>query len=237
MAFGPANLGVVTESSSVAATLTLDLGVGGPFAFSGNIVGNLALRLNAGTQILTGTNSYTGNTTVSGGTLEIVQPTLAAGSTVIISNGAILQLDFSVTNAISALVLNGVNQPAGVYNSSTSPTFITGPGSLLVSPVATNPTNITAVVNGNQYVLSWPASHKGWRLQGQTNSVNVGLSNNWATVPGSTTTNQISVPINPANGSVVGTVPRMGKAEVSARLAARIAQRIARAAQTTEAEA
>jgi len=198
---GPANLGVVTNSGA-AATLTLDLGVGGPFSFSGNIAGNVALRLNAGTQILTGTNSYTGNTTVSGGTLEIIQPTLAAGSTVLIASGAILQLDFISTNQISALVLNGVNQPAGVYNSTTSPTFITGPGSLLVSAIATNPTNITAVVNGNQYTLSWPPSHKGWRLEGQTNSLSVGLNNNWATVPGSTATNQISVPINPANGSV-----------------------------------
>jgi autotransporter-associated beta strand protein len=198
---GPANLGIVTNSGA-AATLTLDLGVGGPFAFSGNIVGNLALRLNSGTQILTGTNSYTGNTTVSGGTLELVQPTLAPGSTVSIASGAVLQLDFTATNQISALVLNGVNQPAGVYSATTSPTFITGPGSLLVSAIATNPTNLTAVVNGNQYTLSWPASHKGWRLQGQTNSLSVGLNNNWATVPGSTATNQITVPINPAHGSV-----------------------------------
>jgi autotransporter-associated beta strand protein len=198
---GPANLGVVTNSGA-PATLTLDLGAGGPFSFSGNLVGNLALRLNSGTQILAGTNSYTGNTIVSGGTLELVLPTLAASSTVIISNSAILQLDFTATNQVSALVLNGVNQPAGVYNSTTSSPFITGPGSLLVSAIATNPTNITAVVNGNQYTLSWPASHKGWRLQAQTNSLSVGLSDNWATVPGSTTTNQISVPINPANGSV-----------------------------------
>jgi autotransporter-associated beta strand protein len=198
---GPANLGVVTNSGA-AATLTLDLGAGGPFSFSGNIAGNLALGLNSGTQILTGMNSYTGNTTINGGTLEITQPTLAANSTVTIASGAILQLDFGVTNTISALVLNGVNQPGGVYNTTTSPSFITGPGSLLVSAVATNPTNITAVVNGNQYVLSWPASHKGWTLQAQTNSLNVGISSNWATVPDSTATNQISVPINPANGSV-----------------------------------
>jgi autotransporter-associated beta strand protein len=197
----PANLGVVTNSGA-AATLTLDLGGGGPFSFSGNVVGNLAIRLTAGMQVLAGTNSYTGSTTVGGGTLEIVLPTLAAGSSVSIASGATLQLDFGSTNQVAALVLNGVNQPAGVYNSTTSPAFISGSGSLLVSPIATNPITINAVVNGNQYTLSWPSDHIGWRLQAQTNSVSVGLSTNWATVLGSTTTNQISIPINTANGCV-----------------------------------
>ena len=197
----PANLGIVTNSGAATKTLTLDL-AGNAYSFSGNLAGNLALILNSGTQILAGTNSYSGNTTINGGTLEISQPTLAAVSTVTVASGAVLQLDFAVTNKVSGLVLNGVNQPAGVYNNASSPLYLSGPGSLLVSSVATTPTNITAVVNGNQYTLSWPASHIGWQLQAQTNSLNVGLSSNWSPVPGSTTTNQISVPINPANGSV-----------------------------------
>jgi hypothetical protein len=100
------------------------------------------------------------------------------------------------------LVLNGVSQPAGVYNSTTSPSYLAGAGSLRVQTIATNPTNVTAVVNGNQYQLNWPATHTGWRLEAQTNSLSVGLSSNWATVPGSTATNQMFIPINPANGSV-----------------------------------
>jgi autotransporter-associated beta strand protein len=199
---GPANLGIITNSGGTISTLTLDLGVGGPFSFGGNLVGKLALTLNSGTQVLAGTNAYAGNTTVNGGILEIAQPTLAASSTVTVAGGAVLQLDFAVTNKVFGLVLNGVNQPAGVYNSTTSSPFLAGPGSLLVSPVATNPTNITAVVVGNQYQLSWPASHTGWSLQAQTNNLSTGLSGNWVTVPGSASVNQINVPINPANGSV-----------------------------------
>lgn len=197
----PANLGIVTNSSSTLRTLTLDLGAAA-YSFSGNLAGNLALTLNSGTQTLTGTNSYTGNTTVNGGLLQLTVASLVPSTTVIVTNGAILQMDFVETNQVAGLVLNGVSQPAGVYSSTTSPTFLAGSGSLLVQSVATNPTNITALVSGNQYNLSWPASHTGWRLQAQTNNLNVGLSSNWATVPGSTTTNQISVPINPANGSV-----------------------------------
>jgi autotransporter-associated beta strand protein len=197
----PANLGVVTNSSATPRTLTLDLGAGS-YSFSGSIAGNLGLTLSSGTQTLTGTNAYSGNTTVNGGVLQLAVASLANSATVLVTNGAILQLDFAETNQIAGLVLNGVSQPAGVYNSTTSPTFLAGPGSLKVQSVASNPTNITAVVSGNQYNLSWPVSHTGWRLQAQTNSLNVGLSSNWATVGGSTATNQISVPINPANGSV-----------------------------------
>jgi autotransporter-associated beta strand protein len=72
----------------------------------------------------------------------------------------------------------------------------------VITTVATNPTNITfASTNGN-LTLSWPADHTGWTLQVQTNSINVGLGTNWVAVSGSATTNIVTVPINPAHGSV-----------------------------------
>ena len=72
----------------------------------------------------------------------------------------------------------------------------------VVSDVATNPTNITAVVSGGNLNLSWPAGHTGWRLEVQTNTLSVGVANNWFTWPNSTNVNAVSVPINPANPSV-----------------------------------
>lgn len=68
--------------------------------------------------------------------------------------------------------------------------------------VNTNPTNIVASVSGGNLTLSWPADHTGWSLQAQTNSLSTGLSNNWVTIPGSTTTNQVTIPLNSLNGSV-----------------------------------
>lgn len=197
----PANLALVTNSSATPATLTLDLG-GSVHSFSGNVVGNLGVTLNSGSQSLLGANAYTGNTAVNGGVLQIAQPLLAEGSTIYVTNGAVLQLDFPLTNTVSGLVLNGVAQPSGVYNSATSSPFLAGTGSLLVVSVPTTPTNITAVVVGGQYQLSWPASHIGWRLEAQTNTLGAGLSGNWATVPGSAAVNQITIPMDPANGSV-----------------------------------
>lgn len=68
--------------------------------------------------------------------------------------------------------------------------------------VNTNPTNIVTSVSGNQLTLSWPADHTGWELQAQTNGLGAGLGANWVPVTGSTTVNQLVVPMNPANGTV-----------------------------------
>jgi len=50
--------------------------------------------------------------------------------------------------------------------------------------------------------LSWGLDRMGYRLLMQTNNLNLGLStnpNDWGTVPGSTTTNQLSLPISQTN--------------------------------------
>jgi hypothetical protein len=70
------------------------------------------------------------------------------------------------------------------------------------SAVSTNPTNITVSVSGNTLTLSWPQSHRGWRLQVQTNSLATGLNTNWITIPASEAVNSTNMTIDPANGSV-----------------------------------
>ncbi len=104
-----------------------------------NSTGGLT-KLGSGTLTLLGTNSYTGNTTVSAGILNLQQPTLATNSTVMVARGAVLNLGFSVTNLVTGLVTNGVSLPAGVYSSNTVAPFITGPGSLLVAGAVVLPT-------------------------------------------------------------------------------------------------
>jgi autotransporter-associated beta strand protein len=105
---------------------------------------------------LSAANSYTGNTTVNAGTLELELATLAANSTVSVANGAGLQLDFASTNQIGALVLNGVAQLPGIYNSNTVPACIAGAGSLSVSPgTFTNAPVITNfAMNGLDLVIT-----------------------------------------------------------------------------------
>jgi autotransporter-associated beta strand protein len=154
-------------------------------------------KLGNGILVLSGTNSYNGKTVVNAGILEIAQPTLGIASTVYVTNNATLQLDFAVTNRVSGLVLNGVSQPQGVYSATTSPTYISGTGSLLVGPaIASNPTNITVSVTGAGSIgISWPADHLGWVLQRATNSMTAPV---WTDVAGSDTSTSNNVPINPA---------------------------------------
>jgi glucose/arabinose dehydrogenase len=58
---------------------------------------------------------------------------------------------------------------------------------------------LTATVSANELDLSWPVA--GVRLQAQVNSPGVGINTNWVDVPGSTATNEVVIPISPANGS------------------------------------
>lgn len=70
-------------------------------------------------------------------------------------------------------------------------------------PAATNsvPLNYALDASGSNLLMSWPADHTGWRLLMQTNNQGSGLSANpgdWGAVPGSSVTNQILNPLNPA---------------------------------------
>jgi hypothetical protein len=64
------------------------------------------------------------------------------------------------------------------------------------SPVLAN-----SVADGN-LTLSWPADHTGWTLQVQTNSLGEGLGTNWVDVPGSASTNAVTIPVTFANEAV-----------------------------------
>jgi polygalacturonase len=64
------------------------------------------------------------------------------------------------------------------------------------------PVSLVVQNNGNELQVSWPSDHTGWYLQIQTNPPGVGLTTNWTIYAGSNTTNQMSIPIDPTNGSV-----------------------------------
>ena len=140
-------------------------------------------------------NNYSGNTTVNGGTLKLGQPNLSAASTVTVASGAILELDFGVANTVGSLILGGVTQPAGVYDSTTGAPYITGSGSLLVVSSAL-PTLNVANLGGGHLQYSWTG---GGTLQAQTNSLSAGLGTNWVDYPGAS---PVTITINPAIGSV-----------------------------------
>ena len=134
------NVGYITNTGA-AVTLTLG-NSGGTSAFSGAIrqgANVISLTKNgAGTQNLSGANTYTGNTTINAGTLALGQPALATNSTVTIASNAVLLLTFAGTNIVAGFVTNGIAAGAGVYNANNSSPFISGTGSLLIPNSLTN---------------------------------------------------------------------------------------------------
>lgn len=60
--------------------------------------------------------------------------------------------------------------------------------------------SLTFQVSGNSLDISWPVA--GGRLETQTNSLSQGLAANWVTVPGSSATNRVIVPLDASNGCV-----------------------------------
>lgn len=178
--------GLIITNSSASADSTLTYSSVGTSAFGGIIAD--------GTRKL--------NLTIAAGTLNLSNATTLniTKSTVSIASGGMLQLNYTGTNTVYGLVLNGASQPAGLYNSTTSGSYLGGTGNLLVQPVATNPTNITIAVSGNSLQLTWPGDHLGWTLL--TNSVGLTATNAWFPYPNSATTTNVSIPLDATKTNV-----------------------------------
>lgn len=134
----------VVNTSSTAVTLTLNttanqssgVSIGGT-DINGTSGNNLALvKSGTATQTLSGANTYTGDTIVTGGTLSLGQVNSNnESSTVSItaSAGAKLDLAFGGIDTVDKLFINGVQQPAGNYTNAHPSGAFTGSGTLLVN--------------------------------------------------------------------------------------------------------
>jgi autotransporter-associated beta strand protein len=107
---------------------------------------------------------------------------------------------FSVSGSTSGNFTSIVGSPGAGLAYSFNPA--SGLLSIVASSIASNSTNITFSVSGSTLTLSWPADHLGWILQSQTNSLGVGISTNWADVPGSDSITSTNYTVNPANPTV-----------------------------------
>jgi len=126
-------------------------------------------KLGAGTLTLLEGSSYTGDTTVGAGVLQVMHANLDDASSVAIGSGAKMHLNFTGTDTIAELSLGGSPQPAGLYNSGTAGAYFTGTGTL-------------QVVGGS--TLPGDANHNGF-VDDDDLAV---LLSNWESDPGTITT-------------------------------------------------
>jgi autotransporter-associated beta strand protein len=109
------------------------------------------LKTGTSTWTLSGANTYTGTTTVSGGTLSITQAVLADAASVTLNTGGVLNLPYAGTDTVDRVFIDGVEQVAGTWGS-----------------LSSSATNKTALITGTGILLA-------------TNGAPVGGYNGWAT--------------------------------------------------------
>ncbi len=187
---GPLITNSQNRAFSVANTITLNqttiAGVSaGSLALSGNVVGTGGLIKNgAGGLTLSASNSFSGGTVVSNGTLTVFGTgTLGSGdltvvpgatcilqSTNALASGAyvfldgLLNLAATGTSTVGRLYVGGISQPAGVWNAARDGVHFAGAGSLLVSQQMVLPDidpwldgfNVTWNTAGTNYDQSMP---------------------------------------------------------------------------------
>jgi hypothetical protein len=208
------NNGVISNAALVTVSV-----LKGPGSIAGpvTVVSNLSPGLPIGT--LTVSNDLTLSSTCST-IIEVNLDTLTADKVTVLSNitfsGAL-----TLTNvAGTAMATNGASFKifdATTYTGSFSATNLPALGGgvswdlstlgtdgmvKLVVSVNPTPTNMVFQATGGAVDISWPSDHIGWRLQAQSNPRTIGISTNWVTVAGSDSTNHVTIPIDPADGTV-----------------------------------
>lgn len=188
--------GTIVGSVTVASGATLAPGtsigtltVGGAVSLSAGSTSVMEISKNAGTNDL-----VTGATAITyGGTLVIknLGGVLAVNDTFKLFDAA------SFSGSFSSVVSQTPGQTV-----TWDPSKLNVDGTVKVLSVVSTPVTLSSVVSGNNLNLSWPASQLGYRLEVQTNSLAVGVNNNWVTVPGSTSVTALSVPIVTGNPTV-----------------------------------
>jgi autotransporter-associated beta strand protein len=151
----------ISAALNLAADTTLSGSSNGEVNISGVIsgTGNL-IKTNGGTLIVGNNNTYTGNTTISSGTLAFIQPSesippnnnsaLGASATkvVTIGNGATLSVQRAILTGSQLVMNGGTYQDNNGYGSTWNGAVILNANSIFDGGANSGPININGVVSG-----------------------------------------------------------------------------------------
>jgi fibronectin-binding autotransporter adhesin len=208
------NNGTLVVNGSLAAGSAVTVGSAGTLGGTGTIGG--AVNVQAGGTLSPGASIGTLNLgsslSLSGNVLIEVNKALAPSNDVVSVTGTLAYGGtLTATNIGGTALVAGDSFPVFPAGGSGDFAAIAGspgagliwsfnPASGVLSVVSVS--QITYSVSGGQLTLSWPADYTGWTLQSQTNSLASGLTGTWYPVAGSTGTNQMTFPVDPANPTV-----------------------------------
>ena len=191
--------------------------LGGVGSFAGPVAVNSGATLSPGEVGSTnsiGTLTLSGALTLNAGSATVMELDKVAGMNDLVTSSS------SITYGGTLVIqnLNGAVQAgdtftlftAASYNGSFSSVLSQTPnqtvtwdlsklsvnGTVKVLTATTTPVALTASASGGNLSLSWPANQTGWELLQQTDSLTAGLGTNWVVVTGTSTTNQVSIPVN-----------------------------------------
>ncbi len=147
--------GAGSVDSSVGGTVqTLTVGSNnGSGTFSGifsNTTGNLGLtKIGSGTQTLTGMNTYSGTTTVSGGTLATTGNSIPDTGELVIDGGSVA---VTGTEMVNTLFIGATQVSPGIYTNAQIPQITSGSIQVIDGPAATFSNWITGTFAGGATV-------------------------------------------------------------------------------------
>jgi hypothetical protein len=197
------NLGTsVAQTLSGAGTIEGKLNAGANSLVSpGDSIGTLIVT---NTVTLAGTNLMELNRTNTPVNCDrIVSPSIIAGGMLTVSNlGPALQGgdSFQLYSTPISGTFVVTNLPALTGNLYWTNTLASNGRIAVINPINTAPPYITNAVSGSTMDLTWPADHTGWQLQ--TNSVDLRSPGQWFTLLGSSTTNHVTITIDPGSPKV-----------------------------------
>jgi autotransporter-associated beta strand protein len=143
---GRVDLGGSNRTFNVAdGTAANDLSISVPVLNGG------LTKTGAGTLVLSGANTYGGDTAVEQGSLSLTTSFLADSADVKLLSGASLNLGFAATDVIDSLFIDGVSQAIGTWGAIGSgaqftSSLITGTGLLQVSTFVPEPAGLALLL-------------------------------------------------------------------------------------------